>query len=147
MTRISLRLPFDDNYPLTFGFGAVSNKEVIKNQFSQWGIISHNGLDYGLPSGAQVLAAAAGEVILSGDNADFGISVVIKHSWGQSLYAHLKEAKVLVNQPVRSGQVIGLSGETGVAFGPHLHFAIMPNHPDMRNGYLGFIDPSPYFEK
>ncbi len=138
------RLPFNGNFSITFSFGAQSQDERIKQKFSEWGIIGHHGLDFGLPEGAEVLAVDSGKVIQSGDNGDFGISVTTQHPWGQSLYAHLKEAKVSQDQEVKTGGVIGLSGQTGTAFGEHLHFGIKPNNPDLNNGYLGFIDSTPY---
>ena len=110
-------------------------------KFTEWGIVGHNGIDYGLPEGTELIASADGKVIQSGDNGDFGISVTIQHSWGQSLYAHLKESKVSQDQEVKAGDLIGLSGQTGSAFGEHLHFAVKPNDADANNGYLGFIDP------
>ncbi|MEK9185270.1 MAG: hypothetical protein AAB863_00700, partial [Patescibacteria group bacterium] len=45
---------------------------------------------------------------------------------------------------IQVNKVISLSGSSGSAFGEHLHFAIKPNNPEPNNGYLGFIDPSPY---
>lgn len=147
MADIYLRLPFNGDYPTTFGFGATSNNEDIKKKFAEWGIVGHNGIDYGLPEGTDVAAAADGKVIQSGENGDFGISVTIQHSWGQSLYAHLKEAKVSQDQEVKAGDSIGLSGQTGATFGEHLHFAIKPSDVDTNNGYLGFVDPSAYFGK
>lgn len=147
MADISLRLPFNGDYSMSFAFGGLSDNEEIKKKFIEWGIVGHNGIDYGLPEGAEVVASADGKVIQSGDNGDFGISVTIQHSWGQSLYAHLKGSKVSQDQEVKAGDPIGLSGQTGSAFGEHLHFAIKPNDSDANNGYLGFVDPSPYFEK
>ena len=126
---------------MSFAFGATSENEEIKKKFSEWGIVGHNEIDYGLPEGTEVVAAAAGKVIQSGENGDFGISITLEHPWGQSLYAHLKEAKVSQNQEVKTGDVIGLSGQTGAAFGEHLHFAIKPNNADKNNGYLGLSTP------
>lgn len=97
-----------------------------------------------LLEGTEVLAVDSGKIIQSGDNDDFGISITIQHSWGQSLYAHLQETKVSVDQNVNSGDVIALSGQSGAAYGVHLHFGLKLNNPDPNNGYLGFIDPSPY---
>ena len=51
-------------------------------------------------------------------------------------YAHLDEIAVAVGQIVAEGEVIGLSGETGKAFGPHLHFEVFSN--GVR------VDPAPY---
>jgi len=140
----ALHYPFSGNFPVTFSFGEQSTNEEIKKKFQEWGIVGHNGLDFGLSAGNEVFACDSGKVIQSGDNGDFGISITIQHSWGQSVYAHLQETKVKEGDEIGVNKVIGLSGATGAAFGEHLHFAIKPNNPDPNNGYLGFIDPSPY---
>jgi len=140
----ALHYPFAGNIPITFAFGAQSDIEEIKKKFSEWGIVGHNGLDFGLTSGSEVFPCDSGKVIQSGDNGDFGTSIIIQHSWGQSLYAHLSETRVKVDDEIQVNKVIGLSGSSGAAFGEHLHFAIKPNNPDLSNGYLGFIDPAPY---
>ena len=140
----ALHYPFSGNFPVTFSFGQQSDNEEIKKKFQEWGIVGHNGLDFGLSAGNEVFACDSGKVIQSGDNGDFGISITIQHSWGQSVYAHLQGTKVKEGDEIGVNKVIGLSGATGAAFGEHLHFAIKPNNPDQNNGYLGFIDPSPY---
>lgn len=140
----ALHYPFSGNFPVTFAFGAQSDNEEIKKKFQEWGIIGHNGLDFGLSAGNEVFACDGGKVIQSGDNGDFGTSITIQHSWGQSIYGHLQETKVKEGDEIQVNKVIGLSGSSGAAFGEHLHFAIKPNNPDTNNGYLGFIDPSPY---
>lgn len=145
MADVSLRLPFNGDFPITFGFGAVSTDETVKQKFNDWGIIGHHGIDYGLPEGTEVLASDTGRVIQSGENGDFGISVILEHPWGQSVYAHLKEAKVNVDDESKVGDLIGLSGKTGSAFGEHLHFGVKLKDADINNGYLEFSDPSPYF--
>lgn len=142
---IKIYLPFRGHFPVTFGFGATPNDKIIEQKFIEWGILGHHGIDYGLPEGTEVLSCDKGKVILSGINNDFGISVILKHTWGRSLYAHLKETKVMLGDSVRSGEIIGLSGKTGAAFGAHLHFGIKLNNSDSTNGYLGFVDPSVYF--
>lgn len=139
-----LHYPFSGNFAITFAFGAQSDSEEIKKKFSEWGITGHNGLDFGLAEGTEVYPCDNGKIIQSGENGDFGNSVTLEHSWGTSLYAHLKETKVNVGDNAEVNKVIGLSGKTGAAFGEHLHFAIKPNNPDLNNGYIGFIDPSPY---
>lgn len=140
-----LRLPFNGDFPITFRFGAVSENEEIKKKFQEWGIVGHHGIDYGLPEGTEVVAADTGKIIQSGENGEWGISVTLEHSWGQSIYAHLKETKVSVGNEVEVGKPIGLSGKTGAAFGEHLHFGIKLHGADSSNGYLGFTDPSQYF--
>jgi murein DD-endopeptidase MepM/ murein hydrolase activator NlpD len=140
-----LRLPFKGDFLITFPFGGQSDNEEIKKKFHEWGTRGHHGIDYGLPQGTEVLSCDRGAVIQSGHNLDWGISVTLKHRWGISIYAHLQQSKVHVGDKVKVGQVIGLSGQSGAAFGGHLHFGIKLNHPDHENGYLGFIDPRAYF--
>ena len=56
---------------------------------------------------------------------DYGNVVVIEHQYGYlTLYGHLEEALVTVDEEVESGQIIGRVGETGRTTGPHLHFEI-----------------------
>lgn len=145
--KISLLFPFRGIYPISFGFGEVPTNPIVKEQYQRWGLVGHNGVDFALPVGTEVTAAANGRVIQTGSNDDFGISVTVEHIWGQSLYAHLQESKVLLNARVKSGETIGLSGQTGNTFGAHLHFAIRPRDFDPHNGYLGYIDPTAFFSK
>ncbi|KND47390.1 MAG: putative zinc metalloprotease [Parcubacteria bacterium C7867-004] len=91
----------------------------------------HNAIDIGMPSGTPVLAALGGTVFGTGntDSApgclSFGKWVVIKHANGlATLYSHLSSIGVSSGQAVTTGQVIGNSGMTGYATGPHLHFGV-----------------------
>lgn len=91
----------------------------------------HNGVDFGAPTGTPIEAALAGSVTDTG-NTDatpgcysFGKWVLIKHGNGLStLYAHLSSIGVSKGDLVETGEVIGYSGMTGYATGPHLHFAV-----------------------
>lgn len=139
-----LHYPFSGNFSVTFSFGAQSDNEEIKKKYTEWGITGHNGLDFGLTDGTEVYPCDNGKVIQSGENGDFGNSITLEHSWGISLYAHLKETKINVGETAEINKVIGISGKTGAAFGEHLHFAIKPLNPDNNNSYLGFIDPTHY---
>lgn len=140
----NFRFPFNDSYPVTFPFNASPTTEEMKAKFAQWGISGHHGIDFGLPERTEFLAVDSGKVFQSSENGDYGNSVTIQHPWGKSLYAHLKETKVTEDQEVKAGDLIGISGQTGAAFGLHLHFGIKPNNPNEANGYLGFIDPTQY---
>jgi murein DD-endopeptidase MepM/ murein hydrolase activator NlpD len=92
------------------------------------GLHGYNGIDIGVPVGTQVLASAAGTVIIardSGWNGGYGDYVVIQHPNGtQTLYAHLSQVYVSAGSNVVQGQVLGLSGRTGKSTGAHLHFEI-----------------------
>jgi murein DD-endopeptidase MepM/ murein hydrolase activator NlpD len=90
----------------------------------------HDGYDYGLYY-EPVAAAAGGVVIFSGwyvpscHSCLSGLTIEISHGNGLlSYYGHLSQLYVARGQQVRRGQVIGLSGSTGTATGPHLHFGI-----------------------
>ena len=87
----------------------------------------HLGVDFAAPVGTPVRAVAGGRVTHAGWNGDFGNFVRIDHPGPyDSAYAHLQRiAKGLkVGATVERGQVIGNVGATGLATGPHLHFAL-----------------------
>ncbi len=88
----------------------------------------HYGIDYGIPTGSDVTSCAAGRVVLAEDRVTTGYSVVIEHLPGlYSLYYHMSELKVKEGDIVKEGQLIGLSGATGLATGPHLHWEMRLN--------------------
>jgi murein DD-endopeptidase MepM/ murein hydrolase activator NlpD len=85
----------------------------------------HLGLDFRAPSGTPVEAMNDGTVLLARPLYFEGNFVVLDHGQGLlTLYLHLSEFKVKEGDPVKRGQVIGLSGGTGRATGPHLHVAV-----------------------
>ncbi len=96
----------------------------------------HRGQDLRSPMGNPVKATADGVVILVGDHYYAGNSVYIDHGNGVvSMYFHLSKPIVKVGDKVQRGQAIGLSGMSGRATGPHLHFSV---------SVLGqLVDPEP----
>jgi murein DD-endopeptidase MepM/ murein hydrolase activator NlpD len=91
--------------------------------------IPHNGVDIGAPTGAIVRAAADGLVVYS-DNGlrGYGNCVIILHKNGWlSLYAHAQQTTVQAGYQVQRGERIALVGQTGYAWGPHLHFELRDN--------------------
>ena len=88
----------------------------------------HSGVDWYVPQGTSVRAAAGGTVITAGWNGGYGYCVDIQHSDGSmTRYAHLSQVLVSYGQTVTQGTVVGLSGSTGNSTGPHLHFEIYIN--------------------
>jgi murein DD-endopeptidase MepM/ murein hydrolase activator NlpD len=91
----------------------------------------HNGIDLAAPIGTPLRAALAGTVVGTG-NTDavrgcysFGRWALIRHANGlDTMYAHLSMVNVGQGQQVQTGELIGYSGETGYATGPHLHFGV-----------------------
>ena len=85
----------------------------------------HAGIDYAVPKGTQVQACAAGKVVLACPRIVTGNSIIIEHLPGvYSIYYHLEEIKVAEGSMVNAGDIIGLSGSTGLSTGPHLHWEI-----------------------
>jgi murein DD-endopeptidase MepM/ murein hydrolase activator NlpD len=85
----------------------------------------HAGVDYGVPTGTKVTACGAGKVIIAASRIVTGNSVVIEHAPGiYSLYYHLDSIEVSEGDIVEVGELIGLSGSTGLATGPHLHWEV-----------------------
>ncbi|MFE4829974.1 peptidoglycan DD-metalloendopeptidase family protein [Streptomyces sp. NPDC056672] len=111
---------------------------------SAWVSGYHTGIDFAVPVGTPVKASGPGAVYSAGWAGSYGNQVIIRHNDGTySQYAHLAEKpSVRAGQKVSGGQQIGLSGETGNAYGPHLHFEI-------RTGptYGTDISPIPYLRK
>lgn len=88
----------------------------------------HSGEDVAVPSGTPVRAPADGVVMLAATGAPFtleGHLLIVAHGMGlDSAFLHLSHIDVKVGDVVRQGQVIGESGMTGRATGPHLHWAL-----------------------
>lgn len=111
--------------PITQGYGATSF--AATGYAGKW----HNGLDFGTPLGTPIYASADGTVSAV-ENQDafcprgaYGRFTTVTHTNGLvTLYAHQSKQAVSVGQAVKRGQVIGYTGMTGYATGPHLHFTV-----------------------
>jgi murein DD-endopeptidase MepM/ murein hydrolase activator NlpD len=85
----------------------------------------HAGVDYGVPTGTEVRACAAGRVALARFRIATGNSVILEHLPGvYSLYYHLDSIQVAEGDIAKAGDLLGKSGSTGLATGPHLHWEI-----------------------
>jgi len=109
----------------------------------------HNGTDYAVPVGTPVRAAASGVVAFEGWGQNLGLAgkvagiyVLLKHDRYYTGYAHLSRTVVDRGQKVKQGQIIGFSGNTGMATGPHLHFEVLPVGYNIKNGYYGRVNPA-----
>ncbi|MEV6424331.1 M23 family metallopeptidase [Streptomyces sp. NPDC051662] len=107
---------------------------------SLWSSGSHSGVDFRAASGTSVVAVGAGTVVEAGWGGSYGNNIVLRMSDGTyTQYGHLSSIGVAVGQSVTPGQRIGVSGATGNATGPHLHFEARTG-PD----YGSDIDPVAY---
>ena len=85
----------------------------------------HRGVDVSVPDGTEVRSMAPGRVRYAGTMRGYGNVIWLDHRGGTiSVYGHLSSILVAGGAEVRGGQVIGLSGHSGNATGPHLHFEI-----------------------
>lgn len=132
--------------PISQGFG-VNN--IV--DYRKYGQLGHNGIDFAAALNTPVKAAADGVVHFEGDGAAnswvgsiAGTCVILDHGDVYTAYAHLSSTIVDKGQSVKQGQVIGYSGQTGAATGPHLHFEFIGKPPVFGNGYAGRVDPAKY---
>ncbi|HWR98020.1 MAG TPA: M23 family metallopeptidase, partial [Candidatus Methanoperedens sp.] len=87
---------------------------------------THLGIDLASTAGAPVPAANAGVVAFTGEVGIYGQTVILDHGQGVfSLYAHLSGIGVEKGRRVARGEPVGASGQTGMAGGDHLHFAML----------------------
>jgi murein DD-endopeptidase MepM/ murein hydrolase activator NlpD len=85
----------------------------------------HLGVDLASLARSPIPAANHGRVVLSEDLGIYGQTVILDHGFGlQTLYGHLSEIHVTTGDLARKGQPIGLTGETGMALGDHLHYGV-----------------------
>lgn len=99
----------------------------------------HNGVDLAAEPGAQVLAAAEGEVYTVYDDDALGYTVVIRHDGGYTTrYSSLTEdVAVQAGDSVQAGQVIGYAGDSAIvetSLGSHVHFSVSYNDAPMDPG-------------
>jgi len=90
---------------------------------------SHQGVDYAIPEGTRIFATADGIVKeIKGKNSTSGITVVIDHRNGYTTsYSHLQSVKVKRGRRVQRGDIIALSGNSGLSLAPHLHYEVRYN--------------------
>ena len=90
----------------------------------------HDGIDIAVPVGTAVRASEAGKVVFAGEEpSQFGNLVIVDHGGGwTSAYAFLSRLTVKEGDAVRKGERVGLSGRTGRARGPELHFEVRRNN-------------------
>lgn len=118
--------------------------------YARFGLAGHGGIDFACPVGTAICAVDDGVPIeIENDFDGYGIYVKVRHTWGESLYAHLSQELCDVGKPLQAGEALGLSGYTGNVdppgpAGAHLHFA-MRIYPYTRGApWDGYSDPMPY---
>jgi hypothetical protein len=109
--------------------GAISSPYGIGRSYNGAPVTSyHHGTDFAVDEGTAIGAANSGRVAFVGALPVRGNSVIIDHGAGvYSAYHHLRSISVVQGQTVSTGDLIGYSGMTGLATGPHLHWEIVVN--------------------
>jgi murein DD-endopeptidase MepM/ murein hydrolase activator NlpD len=93
----------------------------------RWRAGRHTGIDFRAPRGTEIKAIEDGKVIYAGRGGGwggaYGVQVIVQHGDKRVIYAHLSSINIkgLRDKKVKEGDLIGLSGATGNAVGPHLH--------------------------
>jgi len=110
-----ITLPIKADYQLSARFGQRGN---------MWDGGWHTGLDFRVPTGTPVFAAANGTIISAGWAGSYGYRIEVDHGSGYiTTYNHLSKI-IYSSGQVAAGQEIGKSGSTGNTTGPHLHFEV-----------------------
>ena len=144
LTGVYLSAPFPGTFDISQLWG---ENAAYYARYSYDGVplLGHNGIDFLTPEGTPVLATDGAVVQQVGfEQGGFGNYVLLRHPWGESIYAHLSSVDVSQGQQLAAGQVIGRSGNTGGSTGPHLHFAIRIDPYSRTDGWGGYSDPLPY---
>jgi murein DD-endopeptidase MepM/ murein hydrolase activator NlpD len=100
---------------------------------------THLGIDLASLAMSPVPAANSGKVIFAETLGIYGRLIVIDHGYGLfSMYAHLSSFNVPVGQMVKKGDIIGITGKSGLAGGDHLHYSVLMNGT--------FVDPLEWWD-
>jgi len=139
-----LHLPFDGVFPISQTFGSQPDDQLLAQKYEAYGVVGHDGTDFAVPIGTPVITIDDGIVVSADVNGTYGQTIVIEHSWGKSYYGHLSQITTTVGSKHLKGHPIGISGNSGLSTGPHLHLSVKPNNSDPDNGYYGKVNPLPY---
>ncbi len=110
---------------------------------------AHRGIDYAANSGTPILATADGTITRAGRWGSYGVMVEVRHAYSvRTRYAHMTRVAggIRPGSRVRQGQVIGFSGMSGTATGPHVHYEFIRDgvHVDPRTAVrYGTAEPVP----
>jgi len=151
MANLKIGLPFKTNFRIGQLFGNPMEQYIGVTPNGK-----HNGLDFSCPTGTEIISCTDGVVEYAGADSSAGLGIYIIGQVGDKsyrfIYWHLQSFKVNVGDSVRSGQVIGISDNTGFSTGSHLHWGCKPvtfngklwQTDNPNNGFGGAIDGFPF---
>jgi murein DD-endopeptidase MepM/ murein hydrolase activator NlpD len=109
--------------------GPTSSPFGLKRFFNEQPRRPHSGIDIAAPRGADIIAPADGEIILTGNFFFNGNTLFIDHGQGLiTMYCHMDILEREQGDKVKAGDVIGKIGSTGRVTGPHLHWTVSLNN-------------------
>lgn len=116
--NINFIWPCPSSSRITSGFGGRSSP-------TEGASSNHKGVDIGASSGASIVAAASGTVVISTYSYSAGNYIMLNHGGGvYTVYMHCSQLLVSEGQTVSQGQTIAKVGSTGYSTGSHLHFGV-----------------------
>ncbi len=139
----ALQESFDEDYVYSLPYEKGKTQTIFQGYNGKFSHKNEFSLDFDLKMGSPILAAREGIVVEAVSNntrscpdiscAKYNNRIIIMHSDGTFAdYSHLKQGGVTVNkgEQVKKDQLLGYSGSTGFASGPHLHFSVFINRID-----------------
>lgn len=127
---------------------------VNPQNYDQFGLPGHEGLDLRAPTGAKIVSVASGVVsgVYDAGNKGYGRNVRVDHQDGwQTIYAHLQAAAVVAGEHVKAEQLLGYADNTGNSSGSHLHLTLKHRghvYTDSRGTWPSNIhDPTPFIRE
>ena len=119
VAKAFLRSPLKFGAAVTSGFSHRRFHPILRRYRPHWGV------DYRAPVGSAVQAVADGRVVSAGWDRGGGKTIRLRHAKGyETYYLHLSRILVRRGKRVQQGQLIGRTGATGMATGPHLDFRV-----------------------
>ena len=135
--------PCDKKYKMHFGFGEFYPPELRYLTHDQ----KHHGQDYSCPKGSRIFASVDGKLLAKEFRRGYGFCVIIGFHQGfilktqyRLILAHLERflTKRCVGEKIGKHEVVGLSGNSGMSTGPHLHAEVQVK---TKNGWVA-CDPA-----
>jgi septal ring factor EnvC (AmiA/AmiB activator) len=135
---MTLKTPLEKEYPITQNW----NDPRFRSSYNIFGLLGHNGIDYGVPTGTRIVAPHGGKIVENIlDSTGYGWYIKIENDNEGSILGHFKEqSQCRVGTEVKQGDLVGLSGSTGNSTGPHLHWGYYRFPRKRDNGFSGTID-------
>lgn len=134
-----LILPFKGTFQIT----QIFNDKRYRESYQKFGLMGHNGIDYGTPVGTPILAPFDGVAKETDyfDQYGYGHYIKIQNDKEGVVLAHFRERSLIKpGASVKQGDLVGYSGSSGNSTGPHLHMGYWREPRNRENGFNGFLD-------